>query len=45
MRWLHAEAERQQGVDAGPQLPDVAGAHQQPVRGHLGLGRVVAEAR
>ena len=36
-------AERQQRIDAGPELADVAGSHQQPMRRHLGLGRVVAE--
>ena len=41
---LHAEAQRQERVDAGPQLPHVAGAHEQPVADHLGLGRIVAEA-
>ncbi len=41
---LHAEAQRQQRVDAGAELPHVAGAHQQPVADHLGLGRIVAQA-
>ena len=40
---LHPEAERQQGVDAGAELAQVAGAHQQPMRRHLGVGRVVAQ--
>ena len=41
---LHAEAQRQQRVDAGAELPHVAGAHQQLVADHLGLGRIVAQA-
>ena len=40
---VDALAQRQERVDARPQLADVAGAQQQPVRGHLGIGRVVAE--
>ena len=36
-------AERQQRVDPGPELADVAGPEQQAVRRHLGLGRIVAE--
>ena len=39
----HPEPERQEAVDAGAQLADVAGPDEQPVRRHLGLGRVVAE--
>ena len=36
-------AERQQRVDPRTQLADVAGAQQQPMGGHLGVGRVVAK--
>ena len=36
-------AERQQRVDPGAELADVAGPQQQAVRRHLGVGRVVAE--
>ena len=39
----HAEAERQQRVDAGAQLAHVARPQQQAVGRHLGLGGVVAE--
>ena len=38
-------AERQQRVDPGAELADVAGPDEQPVRRHLGVGRVVAERR
>jgi hypothetical protein len=40
-----SEPERQQRVDPGAELADVAGPDEQPVRGHLGLRRVVAERR
>ena len=38
-----ALAERQQRVDPGAELADVAGPEQQPVRRHLGVGGIVAE--
>src|SRR5690606_18567260 len=40
---LDPEPERQQRVDAGAELPDVAGAHEQAVRNHLGLRRIVPQ--
>ena len=36
-------AERQQRVDPGAELADVAGANEQSMRGHLDIGGVVAE--
>ena len=39
------EPERQQRVDPGAELADVAGPDEQPVRRHLGVGRVVAQGR
>ncbi len=39
------EPERQQRVDPRPELADVAGPDEEPVRGHLGVGRVVAQRR
>ena len=36
-------AERQQRVDAGPELADVARADEQTVRRHLGVGRIVTK--
>ena len=36
-------AQRQQRIDARPELADVARAQQQPMRRHLGIGGVVAE--
>ena len=42
---LDPEAERQEGVDPRAKLADVAGTHQELVRHHLGLGRIVAEGR
>ena len=39
----HPEAQRQPGEPAGRGPPDVAGAHEQPVAGHLRVGRVVAQ--
>ena len=41
---LDPETERQERVDAGAELAQVAGTHEQPMRRHLGVGRVVAEA-
>ena len=38
-------AERQQRVDPGPELAQVAGAQQQPMRRHLGLAGIVAQGR
>ena len=40
---LHPKAERQERVDAGSELAQVAAAHEQPMRRHLGIGRVVAQ--
>ena len=40
---VDALAERQQRVDPGAELADVAGAQQQAMRRHLGIGRVVAK--
>ena len=37
------EAERQQRVDPGAELADVARPDEQAMRRHLGIGRVVAE--
>ena len=39
----HLQPQRQPGVDAGSRAADVARAHQQPVAGHLGVGRVVPQ--
>jgi hypothetical protein len=36
-------AQRQQRIDARPELADVAGTDQQPMRRHLGISRIVAE--
>ena len=41
----HPEAERQERVDPGPELANVTGPQQQPMRRHLGLARIVAQAR
>ena len=43
--FVGSEPERQQRVDPRPELADVAGPEQQPVRGHLGVGGVVAKRR
>jgi hypothetical protein len=40
---LDAEPERQPGEEAGTLTPDVAGAHEQLVAGHLGVGRVLTQ--
>ena len=40
---LHPESERQEGVDPGSELPDVAGAEKEAMRGHLGVGRILAK--
>ena len=40
---VDALAERQQRVDPGTELADVAGADEQSMRRHLGIGGVVAE--
>ncbi len=37
------EAERQQRIDAGSELTDVAGPDKQPMRRHVRVGRIVAE--
>ena len=39
----HALAERQQRVDPGAELAQIAGPDEQAVRRHLGVGRIVAE--
>ena len=39
----HPQAQRQPAVQPGPDRADVAGADQQLVAGHLGVGRVVAQ--
>ena len=39
----HPHAERQPGVDARRGTADVAGADEQPVARHLGVGRVLAQ--
>ena len=39
------EAERQQRVDPGAELADVAGPDEEAMRRHLGIGRVVAQGR
>ena len=39
-----AVAQRQEGIDARAELADVAGPDEQPVRRHLGLGRIVAQS-
>ena len=39
----HPQAQREPGVDAGGGAADVAGAHEQPVAGDLGVGRVLAQ--
>ncbi len=39
----HAQTERQPGVDAGRGAADVAGAHEQPVAGDLGVDRVLTQ--
>ncbi len=40
---LDAKAERQERVDPRTELADVSGAHEEPMRRHLGLGGVVAQ--
>ena len=42
---VHAESERQEGIDPGSELADVARPDEQPVRRHLGVGGIVAETR
>ena len=39
----HPDAQRQPGVDARRSAPDVPGADQQPVAGHLGVGGILAQ--
>ena len=38
-----AQSQRQPRVDAGGGAPDVAGAHEQPVAGDLGVSRILAQ--
>jgi hypothetical protein len=42
---VDTEPERQERVDARPELTDVAGPKEEPVRRHLHVGRVVSEGR
>ena len=39
------EPERQERVDARAELADVAGPDEEPVRRHLGIGRIVTQGR
>ena len=42
---VDAEPERQEGIDAGPELADIASPDEEAMRRHLGVGRIVAKTR